>query len=51
MTKKKEAEVVEEVAVENSHVVEHLDVDLNDPRLKPIVDGNTQPVVDINLPL
>lgn len=54
MTKKKEAEVVEEVAVKSNvaqtAVTTNLDVDPNDPRLKPIVDGNTQPVIDINVP-
>jgi len=29
-------------------VVVNLDVDLNDPRKIPVVDGNSQPVVDIN---
>ena len=41
--------VQEEVVVE-SNVVQHLDVDANDPRNFPPVDGNTQPVIDINKP-
>lgn len=49
MAKKKEVveEVVESV---ESNVVVNLDVDPNDPRKFPPVDGNTQPVVDINKP-
>jgi len=56
--KKVAEEVVEEVKVEGAQpqfhseqVVFHLDKDPNDPRLKETVDGNSQPVVDINLPL
>lgn len=29
----------------------HLDIEPNDPRLFPPVDGNTQPKVDINVPV
>lgn len=42
-------EVKEEV-VFGAVVEQHLDRDLNDPRLQPIVDGNSQPVIDINVP-
>lgn len=41
---KKVEEVVE------SNVVVNLDLDPNDPRKFPPVDGNTQPVIDINKP-
>ena len=53
MAKKAEKNVVEEVFVpEGAAVVEtHLDRDPNDVRLKPPVDGNSLPVVDINVPL
>jgi len=44
MGKKVQEEVVE------SNVVQHLDVDANEPRKFPPVDGNTQPVIDINKP-
>jgi transcription termination factor Rho len=44
-------EVVAEEFVNNSNVEVHLDKDLNDPRNKPTVDGNSQPVVDINVPV
>lgn len=43
----KKKEVVEEVV---EGVTFNLDVDPNDPRNFPPVDGNTQPVVDINKP-
>jgi hypothetical protein len=49
MGKKKE-ETVAEVLVEQTGVTVNLDVDANDPRKFPPVDGNTQPVVDINKP-
>ena len=49
--KKVEEEVQEVVGVEPTSVVENLDVDPNDPRVQnPTVDGNDQPVVDINEP-
>jgi len=47
----KKVEVQEVVESVESNVVQHLDVDANDPRLFPVVDGNTQPKVDINKPL
>jgi hypothetical protein len=45
---------VEEVKVEavvDNHVTQHLDVDPNDPRSLPVVDGNELPKVDINVAL
>lgn len=53
---RKKKEVVEEVVevqefVNNSNVEVHLDRDLNDPRNKPVVDGNELPQVDINVPV
>lgn len=42
---------VQEEVVAESNVVVNLDVDPNDVRKKPPVDGNTQPKVDINIPL
>lgn len=51
LRKKKEVEVEVDEAVVVPHVVEHLDVDPNDPRVQnPTVDGNSQPQVDINEP-
>lgn len=46
----KKKEVVEEVVEPVSNVTVYLDRDPNDPRSFPIVDGNTQPVIDINKP-
>ena len=37
--------------VEVQVVTQNLTVDPNDPRLKPVVDGNDLPVVDINEPV
>lgn len=47
MGKKVEVQETQEVV---ESVVQHLDRDLNDPRNFPIVDGNTQPKIDINKP-
>jgi len=41
---------VEEVVESVEGVVQHLDRDPNDNRNFPPVDGNTQPVIDINKP-
>lgn len=53
--KKKDEEVVEVQPAEQLEAVEHvtvnLDVDPNDPRKLPVVDGNDQSVVDINVPV
>lgn len=49
MTKKQERKV-EEVVQNNSQVTVDLTVDPNDPRKKPVIDGNDLPVVDINVP-
>jgi len=47
-----ETPVEEVVEVQNGdNVTVNLDVDPNDPRKKPIVDGNELPVVDINVPV
>lgn len=58
-TKKVEPEVVAEVEItepvesqNGENVTEDLSVDPNDPRVvNPTVDGNSQPKVDINIPL
>ena len=48
---KKENVPAEQLEAVEEHVTVNLDVDPNDPRKLPVVDGNDQPVVDINEPV
>lgn len=47
----KKVDVVEPEAEVIPHVTVNLDIDPNDPRNLPAVDGAKLPVVDINVPI
>lgn len=51
MARKKDENVPAEQVEAVEHVTVNLDVDPNDPRKVATVDGNDQPVVDINVPV
>lgn len=48
---RKENVPAEQLEAVEEHVTVNLDVDPNDPRKLTVVDGNDQPVVDINEPV
>lgn len=51
MGKSNKVDPVVEVVEDVEHVTVNLDRDPNDPRNFPVVDGNSQPDVDINEPV